>query len=167
MENKPESQRRPTPRTMVSYDPNNLYTRLGVSPLASTEEIKAIATKRRFEVKDKRDQSAQNKRTNEEIMKWDNIADKIGAENQRREYDNQHPQNVILTIQPGEEAKIVHSLDRLCLITVWLLETLGVDTLLPSPNAFPLWVPNPIDERLLQRLKTFIDNEESDSVPTL
>lgn len=147
---------RPRPKTRLVVDPNNAYARLGVSPLSSTEEIKAF-------VLAKRSKAQQSKRSRgdddfgaaeAEMTRLQEIEEEIGTPRARAKYDAKHPQNELLTVQPARADRRFELRERANLAAAWLVEELGPEGEFPSPESIPLWSPD-IDADLEQLLKRF------------
>lgn len=153
---------RPRPKARLVVDPNNAYARLGVSPLASTEEIKAF-------VLAKRSKAQQSKRSRgdddfgaaeAEMTRLQEIEEEIGTPRARAKYDAKHPQNELLTVQPARADRRFELRERANLAAAWLVEELGPEGEFPSPESIPLWSPD-IDASLEAVLKRFARNASS------
>lgn len=147
---------RPRPKSRLVVDPNNAYARLGVSPLSSTEEIKAF-------VLAKRSKAQQSKRSRgdddfgaaeAEMTRLQEIEAEIGSPRARAKYDARHPQNELFTVQPAAADRRFDLRERANLASAWLVEELGADEEFPSADSIPLWSPD-IDGELGLLLKRF------------
>jgi hypothetical protein len=149
--------RRPKPYTFVQYDPNNYYAQLGVSPLTSTQEIGEIITRKRNEALRSRGSQTQQKfgESDEAAIKFQEIDKAIGSPKKRELYDRLHPQNELLTVQPGFYDRWFDPQYRIELISAWLLEELGPERFLPTPECLHLWAPHGVDPELLAFLAQF------------
>jgi hypothetical protein len=152
----PES-KRPKSKSLVRLDLYNAYARLGASPLLSTEEIKALVQRKRKELMRKRRTRGQQQFGEEEaeITELQEIENEIGTPKARACYDRENPQNELLTIQPSPHDRWLDPKHRARLVTAWLVEELGRDALLPSPDCLPLWAPGGIDDDLAVFLAEF------------
>jgi hypothetical protein len=159
---RPDYSRRPKPYTFIQYDPNNYYAQLGVSPLTSTQEIGELITRKRNEALRVRGSQVQQKfgESDEAAIKFQEIDKAVGSPKKRELYDRLNPQNELLTVQPGFYDRWFNPHYRMELISAWLLEELGSERFLPSPECLPLWAPNGIDPELL----TFLAQFEGDTV---
>jgi hypothetical protein len=128
---------------MIRLDPYNAYARLGVSPLLSTDEIKAAVLRKRKELMHRRRARTQQQFGEEEaeITALQMIEDEIGSPRARALYDQAHPQNELLTVQPSPLDRWLEPKARAALVTAWLVEELGRDAQLPSPESLSLWAP--------------------------
>lgn len=147
---------RPRPKAPLRIDPGNAYARLGVSPLASTDEIKKVLADRRA-----RAMAARRSRSDQqfgddddEILRLQAIEKDIGTPQARAAYDQAQPQNALLTVQPGPRDRLEPA-RRLSLVTAWLLEELGADAGLLHPDAHDLWLPAGLDRDLVAALAGF------------
>ena len=151
-------QRRPRARTFLRLDRENAYAELGISPLASAAEISARYAELRKEamrrVRDKLQRSFDDP-DEARVQQLDRVHEKIGDDRRRRLYDEQNPQNVLLTVQPGraEQLRLRHR--RAALVTEWLRGELPPDALLPSPQCLRLWAPTGVPPDLLRELAPF------------
>jgi hypothetical protein len=134
---------RPRPRAMVRIDPGNYYARLGVSPLASTEEIAALIRTRRAALSAKLGTRAGGGFGQEEleITRYDEMNDHIGDARKRKAYDRAHPMNALLTVQEKVTDALTDQRTVSGLVTAWLVSEVGAEGLLPSPDSLPLWRP--------------------------
>jgi hypothetical protein len=160
---------RPRARAMVRLDLSNAYARLGVSPLMSTEEIKAVVDRKRKELMRQRRDRAQQEFGKEEaeITELQAIEAEIGSPRARTRYDQANPQNELLTVQPSPHDRWLDPAHRANLISAWLMEELGRDAILPSPESLCFWAPKGIDPELADLLARFglADNAPSNPVP--
>jgi hypothetical protein len=148
---------RPRSRALIRLDLYNAYARLGVSPLLSTEEIKAAVQRKRKELMRRRRARTQQQFGEEEaeITALQAIEDEIGSPRARARYDQAHPQNELLTIQPSPHDRWLDPKHRSGLVTDWLLEELGRDVLLPSPESLRFWAPRGLDPEVAAFLAEF------------
>lgn len=147
---------RPRPKTRLVVDPNNAYARLGVSPLATTEEIKSFVLAKRSKAQaSKRSRGDDDFGAAEaEMTRLQEIEEEIGTPRARAKYDAKHPQNELLTVQPARADRRFELRERANLAAAWLVEELGPDGEFPSPESIPLWSPD-IDPQLEELLKRF------------
>ena len=147
---------RPRPKTRLVVDPNNAYARLGVSPLSSTEEIKAFVLAKRSKAQaSKRSRGDDDFGAAEaEMTRLQEIEEEIGTARARTKYDARHPQNELLTVQPARADRRFELRERANLASAWLVEELGPEGEFPSPESIPLWSPD-IDALLEAILKRF------------
>lgn len=147
---------RPRPKTRLVVDPNNAYARLGVSPLSSTEEIKAFVLAKRSKAQaSKRSRGDDDFGAAEaEMTRLQEIEEEIGTPRARTKYDARHPQNELLTVQPARADRRFELRERANLAAAWLVEELGPEGEFPSPESIPLWSPD-IDAPLEAILKRF------------
>ena len=124
--------RRPKPKARLLIDPDNAYARLGVSPLASTDEIKAFINDRRSKALSRRRSQGREVFGAEdvEITRLQELEEEIGSARARAAYDQEHPQNELLTVQPSPRDRALEPRQRAQLAAAWLREELGPDTLL-------------------------------------
>lgn len=147
---------RPRPKGRLVVDPNNAYARLGVSPLSTTEEIKAFVLAKRSKAQaSKRSRGDDDFGAAEaEMTRLQEIEEEIGTPRARAKYDAKHPQNELLTVQPARADRRFELRERANLAGAWLVEELGPDGEFPSPESIPLWSPD-IDAPLEEILKRF------------
>jgi hypothetical protein len=147
---------RPRPKGRLVVDPNNAYARLGVSPLSTTEEIKAFVLAKRSKAQaSKRSRGDDDFGAAEaEMTRLQEIEEEIGTPRARAKYDTKHPQNELLTVQPARADRRFELRERANLAAAWLVEEIGPDSDFPSPESIPLWSPD-IDAPLEQLLKRF------------
>ncbi len=152
---------RPRPKTMVRLDVYNAYARLGVSPLLPTDEIKEVINRKRKEVMRRRRTRGEQQFGEEdnEMTRLQEIEDEIGTPKARARYDQRNPQNELLTIQPGPADKALDSRHRTGLATAWLVEELGREKSLPSPECLTFWAPKGLDPELIEFLTAFVTAE--------
>jgi hypothetical protein len=145
---------------MVRLDLYNAYARLGVSPLMTTEEIKATALRKRKEILGKRKQRVivlqEFGEEEAEMAELQQLESQIGVPKARAQYDQANPQNELLTVQPSPYDRMLDPRHRSSLITAWLIEELGRDSLLPSPDCLALWTPGPPNPDLEAFLQAFV-----------
>jgi hypothetical protein len=159
---------RPRPRTMVRLDLQNAYARLGVSPLMPTEEIKEVINRKRKEVMRKRRTRGEQQFGAEEaeMTRLQAIQDEIGSPRARAQYDRLNPQNALLTIQPSPGDVGLDPRFRAALATAWLVEELGRESPLPSPESLALWAPRGLDPDLVAFLARFAGGDGGASDPS-
>jgi hypothetical protein len=150
---------RPRPKGRLVVDPNNAYARLGVSPLSTTEEIKAFVLAKRSKAQaSKRSRGDDDFGAAEaEMTRLQEIEEEIGTPRARTKYDAKHPQNELLTVQPARADRRFELRERANLAAAWLVEELGADGEFPSAESIPLWSPD-IDNNLADVLKRFLRN---------
>jgi hypothetical protein len=149
---KPGQKKRPRSKRFLSMSQDNSYAHLGVSPLASTEEIAALITKLRGEAMRRIKRGIGSE---EEVLRLDRIHEEIGIPAARKKYDEKHPQNVLLTVQPSQAEQTWLPHRRSGLISEWLYEELGEDEFIPTPRCLGLWNPGGLDEQLVALLARF------------
>ncbi len=146
---------RPRPKGFLRLDLSNAYTRLGVSPLTSTEDIADKISELRGKA-NKAAKAAVNAAAKdaaeEEILRLDKISEEIGSAKQRERYDESFPQNILLTVQPSSSEQTWLRHRRAGLISEWLREKLEQDAFLPAPNCMRLWAPAGLNPLLLELL---------------
>src|SRR5207253_1708519 len=137
-------------------DPNNAYARLGVSPLSSTEEIKAFVLAKRSKAQaSKRSRGDDDFGAAEaEMTRLQEIEEEIGTPRARVKYDAKHPQNEMVTVQPERADGRLGLGERANLAAARLVEELGPEGEFPRAESVPLWSPD-IDPRLEEVLKKF------------
>jgi hypothetical protein len=147
---------RPRPKGRLVVDPNNAYARLGVSPLSTTEEIKAFVLAKRSKAQaSKRSRGDDDFGAAEaEMTRLQEIEEEIGTPRARAKYDAKHPQNELLTVQPARADRRFELRERANLAAAWLVEELGPEGEFPSPESIPLWAPD-VDVALEDVLKRF------------
>ncbi len=152
---------RPRAKAMASLDLYNAYARLGVSPLLSTDEIKADILRKRKELMRQRRTRGQQEFGKEEteITELQALEDEIGTPKARARYDQANPQNELLTVQPSPGDRYLDSRRRSSLVTAWLVEELGRDVLLPSADSLFLWAPNGLGTDLVAFLAEFASSD--------
>lgn len=148
---------RPRAKTMVQLDPDNAYARLGVSPLLPTAEIKEIINRKRKEVMRRRRTRGEQMFGEEEaeMTRLQAIEDEIGTPKARARYDRLNPQNALLTVQPGPDDAILDPGSRGGLATAWIVEELGREGSLPTPESLAFWAPRGLDPDLVAFLAAF------------
>ena len=148
--------KRPRPKGRLVVDPSNAYARLGVSPLSTTEEIKAfILAKRSKAMASKRSRGDDDFGAAEaEVTRLQEIEEEIGTPRARAKYDAKHPQNELLTVQPARADRRFDLRERANIATAWLVEELGAEGVFPSPECIALWAPD-IDTDLETTLARF------------
>ena len=131
---------RPRARTLVRLDPSNAYALLGISPLASTKEIKSLLTRARSKVNRRRRTRRERVFGEEEaeMTRLSEIEAMIANDKARARYDAQHPQNILLTVQPGPADRWLDRQHRAAVVSAWITEELA-----PPPSS-----PSFLDHRL-------------------
>ncbi|WP_163995578.1 hypothetical protein [Pyxidicoccus caerfyrddinensis] len=149
--------KRPRPRARVVIDPDNAYAQLGVSPLSSTEDIKALLNDRRASAIARRRSRGQQQFGAEEaeMARLQKLEAEIGTPRARVAYDREHPQNELLTVQRGPGDRRLEPRHALGVVTAWLQDELGSTVALPSPDSLPLWAPGGISPELAGALAPF------------
>lgn len=148
---------RPRPKTRLAIDPDNAYAKLGISPLASIDEIKRLLSDKRGKAMAARRAKGQAAIGDEEaeIIELQAIEKEIGAPAARAAHDREHPQNALLTVQPAPRDKAFEPAKVASLVTSWLVEELGPEALLLHPDAYWLWLPGGLDPELAAQLQPF------------
>ena len=85
------------------------------------------------------------------------LENEIGTPKTRAKYDQANPQNELLTIQPCPHDRWLDPRHRASLISAWLVEELGRDVQLPSPESLKLWAPRGLDPELAAFLASLSD----------
>lgn len=154
--------KRPRPETGLVIDPDNAYARLGVSPLADTEAIRELLReKRKAAMEARRGRGTQSFGEEEaEMTRLQAIEAEIGTPRARARYDQLHPQNALLTVQPLDEDRRLDERFALGIATAWLREQLGPEGFLPSPTTQSLWALDETDEELVALLRRHVRIEE-------
>jgi hypothetical protein len=88
------------------------------------------------------------------------IEAEIGTPRARARYDQLHPQNALLTVQPLDEDRRLDERFALGIATAWLREQLGPEGFLPSPTTQSLWALDETDEELVALLRRHVRIEE-------
>jgi hypothetical protein len=148
---------RPRPKTRLAIDPDNAYGRLGISPLATIDEIKKLLSDKRGKAMAARRAKGQAGTGEEEaeIIELQDIEKQIGSPGARAAYDREHPQNALLTVQPAARDKAFEPAKVASLVTSWLVEELGPEAMLLHPDAYWLWIPGGLDPDLAAQLQPF------------
>lgn len=148
---------RPRPKTRLAIDPDNAYAKLGVSPLASVDEIKKLLSDKRGKAMAARRAKGQAAIGDEEaeIIELQAIEKEIGSPAARAAHDREHPQNALLTVQPAPRDKAFEPAKVASLVTSWLVDELGPEVLLLHPDAYWLWIPGGLDPELAAQLQPF------------
>jgi hypothetical protein len=159
---------RPRAKTLVRLDLENAYARLGVSPRMATEEIKEVINSKRKEVmRRRRTREAQQFGAEEaEMTRLQEIEDEIGSTRARARYDRANPQNSLLTIQPSPSDRWLDPKHRAGLATAWIIEELGREHPLPSPECLPFWAPGGLEPDLVAFLAEFVIKAGQDDAGT-
>lgn len=154
---------RPFPRARLVIDPNNAYARLGVSPLASTDEIKSFINDRRSQALARRRSQGREAFGEEdaEITRLQEIEEEIGTARARTAYDQEYPQNELLTVQPSPRDRWLEPRRRAQLAAAWLREELGDQALLISPDSPELWLPRGLAAELEAALVAHVHSPTS------
>jgi len=156
---------RPRSKSFLTVDRENAYLRLGVSPLASTDEIAARISERRSKAMKQAKAKAVRGvgKEEEEIFDLDRIDEEIGKPAARKKYDEKHPQNVLLTVQPSPAEQAWLPYRKAGLVSEWLCEELGQDAFVPSLHCLGLWSPGGLNEQFGAFLTRFIREESPDT----
>lgn len=160
--------RRPRPRARIIIDPGNAYARLGVSPLASTDDIRSFINERRSQALARRRSQGREAFGEEdaEITRLQEIEEEIGTARARAIYDADYPQNELLTVQPSQRDRWLEPRRRAQLAASWLREELGPDALLLSPDSPALWLPRGLGPELEAALAAHVHSPTSASPAT-
>lgn len=160
---KPPSKGRPRSKAFLRINLDNAYARLGVSPLASSDKISSrIAELRGKAIKRAKAKAARSAgEEEEEIYRLDHIHNEIGTPKARKKYDEDHPQNILLTVQPSAAEQSWLRYRKAGLMSEWLADELGQDAFLPSLRCLQLWSPGGLDEKLLLFLSQFTQDENA------
>ena len=167
---------RPRPKTRLAIDPDNAYARLGISPLASVDEIKKVLSDKRGKAMAARRAKGQSAAGEEEaeIIELQAIEKEIGSPAARAAHDREHPQNALLTVQPASRDKAFEPPRIASLVTSWFVDELGPESMLLHPDAYWLWIPGGLDPDLAQQLQPFAaaapaakSDKTSTDLPTL
>jgi curved DNA-binding protein CbpA len=132
---------RPRPNCFVQVDLDNAYARLGVSPLAATREIKQLINDKIRQLKSQLGTKSESSfsAAEHEITQFQQIEERIASPKARARYDQEHPQNELLTVQPCPYDHFDDPQYRAGLVTAWLIEALGRDRLLPTAECLAFW----------------------------
>jgi hypothetical protein len=146
--------KRPNPSAFVQYDPRNYYSRLGISPLTPTQEIKAAITRKQNEARKRRRFQGEQKfsEADFEFVELQKIAESFASPKKREEYDRLNPQNALLTVQSSDYDNWFESSSRINLVSAWLVEELGQEKFIPTPESLHIWCPKGPDTELLDFL---------------
>ncbi len=90
-----------------------------------------------------------------EIIELQAIEKQIGSPASREAYDREHPQNALLTVQPAPRDRAFEPAKIASLVTAWLVDELGADSMLLHPDAYWLWLPSGLDSELAAQLAPF------------
>ena len=160
---KTQSGSRPKAKTLLRIDLDNAYSRLEVSPLDSTEEIaNKIANLRAAAIRRIRQKPtiAPDDKDQAEVNRLDRISEEIGDSLKRKMYDQENPQNLLLTVQPSQIEQSSLRYRRAGLISEWLYDELGEDCFLPSPRCLHLWAPSGVGEAVLNFILCYVEQVE-------
>ena len=148
---------RPRPKTRLAIDTENAYAKLGASPLSSIDEIKKILSDKRGKAMAARRAKGQSASGDDEaeIIELQAIEKQIGSALSREAYDREHPQNALLTVQPAPRDRAFDPAKIASLVTAWLVDELGAETMLLHPDAYWLWLPSGLDSELAAQLAPF------------
>lgn len=132
---------RPKPNSFVQVDLENAYARLGVSPLDSTANIKHAINQRLKSLRARLRRRSEQKfsEIEDEITEIQAIEARIASPKARERYDQEFPQNELLTVQPVPHDRYADPVFRSGIITAWLLEELGSRSILPTPESLHFW----------------------------
>jgi hypothetical protein len=149
--------KRPKPHTFVQCDPNNYYARLGISPLTPTKDIKTIITRKQNEAKKRRrfQEGQEFSEADFEFVELQEIAEFFASDKKREEYDRLNPQNALLTVQLSDTHDWLDRSSRLNFVSAWLVEELGREEFLPTPESLQLWCPRGLDTELFDFLEQY------------
>lgn len=155
---------RPRPKTRLAIDTENAYAKLGASPLASLDEIKKILSDKRGKAMAARRAKGQSASGDDEaeIIELQAIEKQIGSAASREAYDREHPQNALLTVQPAPRDRAFEPAKIASLVTAWLVDELGADTMLLHPDAYWLWLPGGLDAELAAQLAPFSETSHAE-----
>lgn len=139
-------------------DPNNAYARLGVSPLLDTDEIRAFVSALRGKVVGARRGAAGKGfgAAEAEMTRLQEIEAEIGTPRARLAYDQAHPQNELLTVQPAAEDRRFEPRQRAALVSAWLRDELSPEGVFPSPECRALWSLSGLDAGLAELLSGLV-----------
>jgi len=148
---------RPRPKSRIQIDVHNPYAELGVSPLASLEDIEKAADDRRGKLMSQRrtEGPAVAAEVEARIMAIQELSTLIGDRDARATYDREHPQSTLLTVQAGPRDRALGAAGAMALVTAWLAEELGPNARLVHPDALWLWLPAGLDPALARELARF------------
>jgi hypothetical protein len=166
----PRARARPRSKLFLTISLDNPYAQLGVSPLATTQEINDILDQRRSDAN--RRLKAKGAREADDpdeqvILQLDQISELIGDDRRRARYDARHPQNTVLTVQQSLSEQGWRRHVRAGLISEWLHDSEDERALLPTPRCLKLWAPGGVEPELAALLERFtaksapVDNSES------
>ncbi len=160
-----KNRERPRPQAMVGIDPDNAYARLGVSPTASTDEIKTFVDTRIAEIKAAmRDHPSREKE--EALARLSEVGKLIGTPRARLKYHEANPWNELLAVQRAPADEALDPGARTGLVTAALLLELGPFAALPSARSFDVWAPSGISEALAAELQAFLRTSTDDRKPS-
>lgn len=152
---KPHFGNRPRAKAFLRISLENAYAQLGVSPLASTEEISnrisALLAEARRKVRAKASKSPDDP-DEKEILRLQKIDEAIGDPKKRKLYDEKYPQNILLTVQPSAAEHVWLRHRKAGLISEWVYDMLGEAAFCPTPSCLRLWAPSGVDQLLLDFL---------------
>ncbi len=148
---------RPRPKTRLAIDPDNAYSKLGASPLASIDELKRLLSDKRGAALAARRAKGQAASGDEEatIIELQAIEAQIGAPAARAAYDREHPQNALLTVQPAPRDRAFEPARTASLVSAWLVEELGPDAMILHPDCYWLWLPGGLDAEVAAQLAQY------------
>ena len=152
---------RPRSKALLSISLENAYAQLGVSPLASTDEIAErisdLLSQARKRVRAKASKAA-NDPDEAEILRLQKVDREIGEAKRRAAYDEQYPQNILLTVQPSLTEQSWQRHRRAGLVSEWLHDSLGETALVPSPRCLSYWAPAGVDPAVLEFLEKYAES---------
>lgn len=146
---------RPNAKSFLQISGDNPYTKLGVSPLAPTAEISlrinTLLAEARRRILAKGAKVADDP-DEKDLLMMQQIDKEIGDPKRRKQYDETHPQNILLTVQPSASEKAWQRYRRSALISEWIWESLraeapagyGEQAFVPTHNCLRLWAPSGI-----------------------
>lgn len=164
----PRARARPRGKSLLTLNLDNPYTRLGISPTASTREIAERIDARRGEANKRLKAKAAalpDDPDEAEILELDAIHHVIGDDRNRDKYDERHPQDSLLTVQPSGASRVWQRHGRAGLVSDWIAEISGDDALLPTPRCVRLWAPAGLEKELLELLAHFSPSSDRDGRP--
>lgn len=149
------SRERPRPKARVVIDPDNAYARLGVSPLSSLDEIKQTLRERGNKLR-RAARMQEGEGETEALARLQAIEDEIGSAKARLAYDQRHPQNELLTVQPSPRDRFVDTARRAELVGRWVLEELGPEARVLTAAAPAWWMPGGVSDALREALAPYV-----------
>src|ERR1700693_5411185 len=155
-------------KTFLRLDRKNAYAEIGISPLASTEEIeKRIGDLRGKAMKRVRSQASGSAEDECEIERLDRVHEQIGDPRKRKSYDERYPQNILLTVQPSATEQVWLRHRRAGLISEWIYGVLGETAFVPTPACVRLWAPSGLDQAMIEFLEQYVDSGPVAATPDI